>query len=106
MIWSWIPRNSALILSALGEHIVLSVVPVLLGLVLAAVVKPADDTRPGLQFASRGVLQTSIVLFGATLSVREVAQVGLSSLPVMLGTIVAATSPAISCFARETICVA
>jgi uncharacterized membrane protein YadS len=40
---------------------------IVLGLVLAAVVKPADDTRPGLQFASRGVLQTSIVLFGATL---------------------------------------
>jgi uncharacterized integral membrane protein (TIGR00698 family) len=67
---------------------------IVLGLVLAAVVKPADDTRPGLQFASRGVLQTSIVLFGATLSVREVAQVGLSSLPVMLGTLAVALAGA------------
>jgi uncharacterized integral membrane protein (TIGR00698 family) len=67
---------------------------ILLGLVLAAAAKPADDVRPGLNFASRGVLQASIVLFGATLSVREVAQVGLSSLPVMLGTLAVALAGA------------
>jgi uncharacterized integral membrane protein (TIGR00698 family) len=67
---------------------------IVLGLVLAAAAKPADDVRPGLAFASRGVLQTSIVLFGATLSVREVAQVGLASLPVMLGTLAVALAGA------------
>jgi osmoprotectant transport system permease protein len=35
VIWVWIPRNSALILAALGEHVVLAILPVLLGLVLA-----------------------------------------------------------------------
>lgn len=35
MIWDWIPRNGSLILRLLGEHLVLSLVPVLIGLVLA-----------------------------------------------------------------------
>ncbi|HTF51014.1 MAG TPA: putative sulfate exporter family transporter [Pseudonocardia sp.] len=60
---------------------------ILLGLVLAAAVKPGDDLRPGLDFAAKPVLQTSIVVLGATLSLREVAGVGLGSLPVMLGTL-------------------
>jgi uncharacterized integral membrane protein (TIGR00698 family) len=60
---------------------------ILLGLVLAAAVKPGEDLRPGLDFATKPVLQTSIVVLGATLSLREVAAVGLGSLPVMLGTL-------------------
>jgi uncharacterized integral membrane protein (TIGR00698 family) len=60
---------------------------ILLGLVLAAAVKPGEDLRPGLDFAAKPVLQTSIVVLGATLSLREVAAVGLGSLPVMLGTL-------------------
>lgn len=35
MIWDWIPRNAALILGLLGEHLVLSLVPVLIGLVVS-----------------------------------------------------------------------
>ncbi|HEX4247285.1 MAG TPA: ABC transporter permease [Pseudonocardia sp.] len=35
MIWGWIPRNGGLILSLLGQHLVLSFVPVVIGLVLA-----------------------------------------------------------------------
>jgi uncharacterized integral membrane protein (TIGR00698 family) len=60
---------------------------ILLGLVLAAAVKPGDDLRPGLDLAAKPVLQASIVVLGATLSLREVAGVGLRSLPVMLGTL-------------------
>jgi uncharacterized integral membrane protein (TIGR00698 family) len=67
---------------------------ILLGMVLAAVVKPGDDLRPGLAFASKPVLQTSIVLLGATLSLHQVASVGLSSLPVMLGTLAVALTGA------------
>jgi osmoprotectant transport system permease protein len=33
--WSWIPRNSGLILGLLGQHVVLAFVPVVAGLVLA-----------------------------------------------------------------------
>jgi osmoprotectant transport system permease protein len=35
VIWDWIPRNGSLIVRLLGEHLVLSLVPVLIGLVLA-----------------------------------------------------------------------
>lgn len=42
---------------------------------------------PGLSLASGRVLQLSVVLLGAQLSLRQVARVGASSLPVMLGTL-------------------
>ena len=51
--------------------------------------QPADSLAPGLKFASSRLLQVSVVLLGSSLSVGEAARVGLSSLPVMLGTLVA-----------------
>ncbi|WP_338051387.1 YeiH family protein [Pseudonocardia acidicola] len=63
---------------------------IVLGIVLAAAIKPGDDLRPGLSFAAKPVLQSSIVVLGATLSLQQIATVGASSLPVMLGTVVAA----------------
>ncbi|MCE0765247.1 ABC transporter permease [Pseudonocardia kujensis] len=35
MVWDWIPRNLGMIGGLLGEHVVLALVPVLIGLVLA-----------------------------------------------------------------------
>jgi osmoprotectant transport system permease protein len=35
MVWDWIPRNTELITSALGVHVVLALIPVLAGLVIA-----------------------------------------------------------------------
>lgn len=58
--------------------------------VLAAAVLPAvrsDRCRPGYQFAAKNLLQLSIVVLGTGLSLQQVAQVGASSLPVMLGTL-------------------
>src|SRR5690625_451794 len=43
---------------------------------------------PGLKLASKLVLQVAVVLLGARLSLAQVAEVGLESLPVMLGTVV------------------
>lgn len=43
----------------------------------------------GSRFASRYVLQSAIVVFGAGLSLTSVLRVGVSSLPVMLGTLAA-----------------
>lgn len=63
---------------------------IVLGALLAAVLHPGDTLRPGLGVASRPVLQASIVVLGATLSLQQVAQVGGSSLPVMLGTLAVA----------------
>ncbi|MFB6720210.1 YeiH family protein [Kribbella sp. NPDC056345] len=58
--------------------------------VLAGLFIPAlrsDGLRPGIDFASKNLLQLSIVVLGTGLSLQQVAHVGLSSLPVMLGTL-------------------
>jgi uncharacterized integral membrane protein (TIGR00698 family) len=47
----------------------------------------ADRCRPGYEFASKTLLQLSIVVLGTGLSLKQVAHVGASSLPVMLGTL-------------------
>jgi uncharacterized integral membrane protein (TIGR00698 family) len=65
---------------------------ILLGVLLAAAIPAlrAPRLKPGLTFASKPVLQTSIVVLGTGLSLSQVAQVGGQSLPVMLGTLVIA----------------
>ncbi len=63
---------------------------IVLGVVAATVIRPGAVLRPGLAVAAKPVLQLSIVLLGATLSLHQVATVGLGSLPVMLGTLTVA----------------
>jgi uncharacterized membrane protein YadS len=58
-----------------------------IGAVIAIVVKPGARFAPGVKWASTFVLQCSVVLLGAQLSIAEAARVGVSSLPVMLGTL-------------------
>jgi uncharacterized integral membrane protein (TIGR00698 family) len=73
-----------------GQYVPLvgSAVPgALLGVAIAVVVKPGRRLAPGLKWASTVVLQCSVVLLGAQLSLGEVARVGATSLPVMLGTL-------------------
>lgn len=67
---------------------------VILGVVVAAVRQPGQRWRPGLRTASRPVLQLSIVLLGSQLSLAQVATVGVQSLPVLLGSLVAALAAA------------
>lgn len=68
MIWGWIPRNSDLILSLLGEHLLLSLVPVAAGLVIAVPLGRLAS-RPGparaVLIPAAGVLYTipSLALF-------------------------------------------
>ncbi|WP_157683289.1 YeiH family protein [Microlunatus soli] len=65
-----------------------SAVPgVLLGVLVRLIFRPGRPATPGIELASHPVLQLSIVLLGTQLSVGEVARVGLTSLPVMLGTL-------------------
>ncbi|WP_235856973.1 YeiH family protein [Occultella glacieicola] len=45
---------------------------------------------PGLTTAGRVLLQCAVVLLGAQLSIRQVLEVGVEALPVMIGTLVAA----------------
>jgi uncharacterized integral membrane protein (TIGR00698 family) len=61
---------------------------IVLGALIATVRSPSASLRPGITFASRQLLQWSIVLLGAHLSLVEIAQGGARSLPVMLCTLV------------------
>jgi uncharacterized membrane protein YadS len=76
--------------TVVGEYVPLvgSAVPgAVIGAVIAIAVKPGARLAPGLKWASTFVLQCSVVLLGAQLSISEAARVGVSSLPVMLGTL-------------------
>jgi uncharacterized integral membrane protein (TIGR00698 family) len=80
----------AALATAVGQYVPLigSAVPgAVIGAVIAITAKPGTRFAPGVKWASTFVLQCSVVLLGAQLSIAEAARVGLSSLPVMLGTL-------------------
>ena len=62
----------------------------LLGMLVGTWYRPRAAGKRILRFASRTVLQLAIVLLGATIGVADMAHIGLTSLPVMLGTLAAA----------------
>lgn len=81
----------AAIAFALGRAVPLVGGPVfgiVIGMIVALLRKPAAALAPGIKFASKQILQLSIVLLGANLELGEVVGSGLHSLPVMLGTLV------------------
>ncbi len=65
-----------------------AVFAILLGLAIAGIRPPGVRFAPGIAFASKQILQWSIVLLGLQLDVHEILTGGASSLPVMLGTLV------------------
>lgn len=67
---------------------------VVLGILVAVVVRPGERLRPGIAFAGRGVLQAAVVVLGAQLSLGPVLRAGVGSLPVMLGTLAACLTAA------------
>lgn len=76
--------------TVVGQHVPLigSAVPgAVIGAVIAIVVRPGARFAAGVKWASTFVLQCSVVLLGAQLSITEAARVSVSSLPVMLGTL-------------------
>ena len=66
------------------------VVAIVCGIVVSLVKKPSAGLKPGMAFASKKVLQGAIVLVGCGLSVGQVISTGGRSLPVLVGTLVAA----------------
>ena len=56
-------------------------------MILSPLAQPRERLKPGIAFAGRHLLQVAVVLLGAQLSLGEVASVGASSLPVMVGTL-------------------
>jgi uncharacterized integral membrane protein (TIGR00698 family) len=80
----------AVVATVVGQRVPLvgSAVPgAVLGAVIAITLRPGARFAPGLKFASTFLLQCSVVVLGTQLSVAEAARVGVSSLPVMLGTL-------------------
>lgn len=71
---------------------------VLLGIAVGAAARRSASRsvrlQPGVHVAATTVLQTSVVVLGLQLSVRQVARIGLASLPVMLGTLAMCLSAA------------
>ena len=67
---------------------------ILLGVLLSGRARRHPSLRPGIALAAGFVLQFAVVVLGSQLSLREVADVGLSSLPVMLGTLTACLTAA------------
>lgn len=61
---------------------------IVLGMLCAVIRPPGKAAAPGIRFASKELLQTSIVLLGATLQLNEIGSTGARSLPVMIGTLI------------------
>ena len=64
------------------------VVAILIGLVVGQIFGQSKEWAAGIKFASKTILQTSIVLLGAGMSLAQVAEIGGAGLPVMIGTLV------------------
>ena len=60
---------------------------IVIGVVIALFIRPPASWGPGLKFASKMVLQVAVVVLGTQLSLRQVAQVGAESFPVMISTL-------------------
>jgi uncharacterized integral membrane protein (TIGR00698 family) len=66
------------------------VVAVVGGMIISIFRTPSTALRPGLRFSSKFVLQGSIVILGTGLSIGQVLHTGVSSLPVLLGSLAVA----------------
>ncbi len=96
--WALVPGVSCVAVVAAGATLLGSVIPVvgapviavLAGIAIAVVRTPSARLRPGITFTSKKVLQGSIVLMGLGLSLAQVVSTGARSLPVLVGTLVAA----------------
>jgi uncharacterized integral membrane protein (TIGR00698 family) len=70
------------------------VIAIVTGLLVAAIRRPSPNLAPGLAFTGRKVLQGSIVVLGLELSFHQVLAANERSLPVLLGTLLAALAMA------------
>jgi len=80
----------AVVATVIGHFVPLIGGPVsgiIMGVILAAAIKPGRRLRVGVRTASTSVLQLSVVVLGSQLSLAQIAKVGLESLPVMIGTL-------------------
>jgi len=85
--WALALGGVATLLGHLVPVVGAPVFAILGGIAIAHFHQPPRSARVGLRFASRSVLQGSIVVLGTGLSFHQVFATGLSSLPVLLGTL-------------------
>ncbi|HET9092274.1 MAG TPA: putative sulfate exporter family transporter [Acidimicrobiales bacterium] len=85
---------AASLLGTLAPVIGAPVMAIVIGIVVATLRPPARRARPGLTFVAKRVLQASIVVLGLGLSLGQVLVAGAASLPVLLGTLLAALAAA------------
>ena len=78
----------AMLLGRLAPVVGAPVFSIVAGVAIAALRTMPAAIEPGASFASKTLLQCSIVLLGATLSVEQIVRGGAAALPVMLGTFV------------------
>ena len=64
-----------------------AVLAILFGMVLCAVMKNKDKVKDGVAFTSKKGLQYAVILLGFGLNLRNIGEVGLTSLPIILSTI-------------------
>ena len=79
----------ALIATILGNHapiIGAPIIAIVIGALIASCIRIPQNIMPGIVFSGKVLLQWSIVLLGANLSLHTIAAGGLETLPVMLGT--------------------
>ena len=81
---------TATLLGSLVPVVGAPVFGIVIGAIIAGFTRPGTAIDAGAKFASKRVLQASIVLLGSGLSLTAVLAVGLASLPVMLGTLAVA----------------
>ena len=80
----------ATLLGGLAPVVGAPVIAILLGIVISLAKRPSGRLKPGIAFTSKKVLQGAIVVLGTGLSLGQVLSTGGSSLPVLIGTLVAA----------------
>ncbi len=66
------------------------VIAIVVGMVVQAIKPTHKSFAPGIKFSSKRLLQLAVILLGTGLSIKSVISIGLSSLPVMLGTMAVA----------------
>lgn len=79
--------SAATLLGALAPTVGAPVFGIVLGVLIRQLLGQRAILAPGIKFSSKTVLQTAVVLLGAGLSLTQIASIGWSALPVMLGTL-------------------
>lgn len=80
-VWTAVKLFSSL------EVIGAPVIAIIVGMVLAIIIKDKETFKEGIAFTSKKILQYAVILLGFGLNLATVGKVGLTSLPIIISTI-------------------